>query len=282
MPFEFDIADAIKLFPDFDIHERLTLSSFKAAFRATDPDGLDVCLKIISPEFPSDRVQREIQAMVSLEHDNVAKLVSYSFQTDKAQSLHYMTEEFVTGADLTASLGEAWETERVVSVFGQLCSALDAMREANLVHRDLKPSNIRLREDDTPVIIDLGIARHLSKPDLTATAAGARIGTPRYFAPEQFRGKKHDIEHRTDLFALGIILFYAATGYHPFDPDAEMDEAELEEAICDQADHLAMDAFLLLPDRLQILVAKLLARSRADRPSKAAQVAKLLLKLGDD
>src|ERR1019366_6588709 len=100
--------------------------------------------------------------------------------------------------------------------FAALCDGLSALKQEGIVHRDIKPENIRVKPSGAPVIIDFGLARHLSLPDLTQTVEGAAIGTPLYFAPEQFDGTKHDIDHRTDLFALGILLFEALTGEHPF------------------------------------------------------------------
>jgi serine/threonine-protein kinase len=128
------------------------------------------------------------------------------------------------------------------------------------------------------VIIDFGLARHLGLPDLTLTAEGAAIGTPLYFAPEQFVGTKRDIDHRTDLFALGILIYQAITGNHPFRAAATGIPA-LQKAICDGEDHFGQDRFKALPLRWQVLLRSVLARARAKRPATAGQVASLLVKL---
>ena len=143
-----------------------------------------------------------------------------------------MVEEFIEGADLTTDLaGAPWDRGRVVSFFTAMAEGLEALRAVQVVHRDLKPQNIRVRTDGTPVIIDFGLARHLSKSSLTRTAEGAQIGTPLYFAPEQFRATKREIDHRTDLFAVGVILHQALLGTHPF-AKAQSTFSDLETAVC--------------------------------------------------
>lgn len=280
MPYNVTKEQAQKMAPMYKIEQRLTLSSFKAAFKATDQTGRAVCLKIVDPNYPNDRLQRELLAMGKLDHPNIAKLLEYYFSVFEGVTVQYIVEEFIDGTDLTAALGSVWELSRIRTIFAPLCSALEVLRIADLVHRDLKPSNIRLSPNDVPSIIDFGVARHLDQPDLTATAHGARIGTPQYFAPEQFRGTKADIEHRTDLFALGIILYQAATGIHPFDPGGRMTVVELEAAICDGNEHLHRPEFNALDSKLQLILSKLLSRSRADRPANASQIEKLIHKLG--
>jgi serine/threonine protein kinase len=147
------------------------------------------------------------------------------------------------------------------------------------VHRDLKPSNIRVRADRSPVIIDFGLARHLDLPDLTRTAEGAAIGTPLYFSPEQFRGTKHDIDHRTDLFALGILVYQALVGRHPF-WEAGMTFQQLDDAISTSEKFLMVTEFKRLPRQWQLIVGRLLAKERANRPQDAAQVASIFRKIG--
>lgn len=188
MPYIVDQNDAEQQFPDFTFVAALTPSAQKAAFQVRDAQGKDLCLKLISPQYAMDRLDREIQAMQAMSHENVVTLLEYTYSSRPGQRRHYLIEEFIDGTDLTAHLGAAWERARVSRVFGKLLDGLTALNSIRLVHRDIKPSNVRIRPDDTPVIIDFGLARHLDLSDLTDTAAGAQIGTPKYFSPEQFTG----------------------------------------------------------------------------------------------
>ena len=154
------------------------------------------------------------------------------------------------------------------------------MKGKAIVHRDIKPANIRVRPDRTPVIIDFGLARHLNLPDLTQTNEGAAIGTPQYFAPEQFDGTKHDIDHRTDLFALGILLYEALTGESPFYNPKMRTWEELRKAVCESSVHLTKTSFQALPQNWKILNERLLEKDRAKRPSDAKQVSVMLKRLG--
>ncbi|NLF24473.1 MAG: serine/threonine protein kinase, partial [Deltaproteobacteria bacterium] len=212
------LEEAKTLFPEYTFVSALTPSAQKAAFHVRDKSGRDLCLKIISPDYDVDRLQREILALQSISHANVATMVEYTFSSTQGSSRHFIVEEFIEGDDLSVLFESkiAWPRKTVCQFFASLCSGLNALRAAGIVHRDLKPSNIRVRQQVIPVVIDFGLARHLNLPDLTRTQDGAQIGTPNYFAPEQVLGTKREIDHRTDLFALGIMLFQALTGRHPF------------------------------------------------------------------
>jgi serine/threonine-protein kinase len=157
---------------------------------------------------------------------------------------------------------------------------LAAIGDHNIVHRDLKPSNIRVRPNGHPIIVDFGLARFLDKPDLTATADGGRIGTPLYFAPEQFTGSRRDIDCRTDLFAVGVLMHQTATGAHPFYRPG-MTYAELQDATCTSEAYRASAPFTALPRDWQLLIARLLEKQRVKRPKDAAQFKLLLARLGD-
>ena len=131
----------------------------------------------------------------------------------------------------------------IAEFFSALCNGLFAMNEKGIVHRDIKPANIRVRPNGSPVIIDFGLSRHLNLPDLTQTIDGAAIGTPRYFAPEQFDGTKDDIDHRTDLFALGILLYEALTGESPFYNPQITTRGQFRQAVCESTVHLTKPSF---------------------------------------
>ena len=276
MPYTVPIKDAQAKFPDYEFVKPLTPSAQKAAFHVRK-GGRDLCLKLISPDYAGDRLQREIQALRRLSHPNVVKLVEYTFTSRTDDDRHYIVEEFVDGQDLSEKLtGTPWPQAEAAGFFAALASGLEALRAAGIVHRDLKPHNVRVRPDGSPVIIDFGLARHLAMPDLTATIEGAGLGTPLYFAPEQFEGGKRDIDHRTDLFALGVIMYQALIGGHPFGSPAATDIAALRTAVCGGGEALKSPELDALPKPWRLLVRKLLARERVDRPLDAAQVAQIL------
>lgn len=282
MPYHVPIEAVKKGFPQFSIISPLTPSEQKAAFHVRDSDGKDLCLKLISPKYDIDRLTREIRALQNLDHPNVVKLIEYTFTTKNNVQLHYMIEEFVDGEDLADVLEPAqpWPLIKVVTLFSQIAEGLSAIAAIDVVHRDLKPQNIRVRTNGEPVIIDFGLARHLSLPDLTNTGEGADIGTPKYFAPEQFTGTKHDIDHRTDLFALGTIMYEALTGFHPFYQDG-MSYEDLKIAVCSATVYLKHENFIKLPRKWRLLLSRLLEKERARRPTHSILIIKILHALGE-
>lgn len=282
MPYTVDIKDAAKMFPDYVFVRPLTLSEQKAAFHVKNKAGTDLCLKLIAPNYERDRLDREIQALQTINHPNVVKLIEYTFSSKPGQQRHYIVEEFIDGEDLqkTLILGKPWPVKTAAQFFATLCEGLFAMKEKGIVHRDIKPANIRVRPNGSPVIIDFGLARHLTLPDLTQTVDGAAIGTPRYFAPEQFDGTKHDIDHRTDLFAVGILLYEALTGESPFYSPKMTTRAQFRQAVCETTVHLSRASFQALDPKWKILLTRLLEKERAKRPSDAGQVGAMLKKLG--
>lgn len=280
MPFLVPVETARALFPLFEIVGPLTPSEQKAAFHARR-DGRDLCLKIISPNYAMDRLQREVLAMQAIDHPNVVRLIEYEFSARQGEQRHYLIEEFVPGSDLTDALetGKPWPFDRLIGFFGPLCNGLEQLRMCGIVHRDLKPSNIRIRKNGEPVIIDFGLARHLEMPSLTNTAVGAKLGTPKYFAPEQFTGTRRDIDHRTDLYALGVLMYEAAIGAHPSLTPQMTTMDELSQAVCESESYAQKTEFGALPERLQSLIKRLLAKERSRRPTSAGMVANLLARV---
>lgn len=281
MPFVVPIADAQAEYPEYQFISALTPSEQKAAFHVKDKQGQDLCLKIIAPNYSLDRLQREILALQAINHANVVGLREYTYSTTPGRQRHYMIEEFIEGEDLSGRLqsGSQWTTKDASKFFAALLDGLAALQSESIVHRDLKPSNIRVRPDGSPVIIDFGLARHLDMVALTRTSEGAAIGTPIYFAPEQFNGTKHDIDHRTDIFAVGVMLYQAMVGQHPFWRPS-MTRQQLSDAVSNSKDYLNVPAFNSLPREWKLIISRLLEKERAKRPQGAAQVATILRKIG--
>lgn len=282
MPFEVPIDEVRRRFAQFDVIAALTPSEQKAAFRVRDTKGVDYCLKIISPDYEVVRLQRELRALRAIDHPNIAHFIKYSLTVTADEEVQYILEEFIDGTDLADHLGpeNVWPVERAAPFFAQLCDALAVIGELNIVHRDLKPSNIRVKDDGTPVVIDFGLARHLDLPSLTATEIGAWVGTPKYFSPEQFAGSRSDIDHRTDLFALGILLYQAIVGIHPFwRTGLSMDE--LCHEVCNSDSCFEYEGFAALPRTWQTLLRRMLRKERIQRPIDASLLGKLLRSAGE-
>ncbi len=278
MPYDVPIDQAKRDFKEYTFVKRLTASEQKCAFHVKNKEGDDLCLKILNPTCDPARVAREIAAMQSITHPHVARLREYH-TPDASSARYFMVEDFVPGEDLTTVLAAAPLSRKAMAkLFSKIFDGLSALQSQGLVHRDLKPSNIRVRGDGTPVIIDFGLVRHLGLPDVTATAEGAAIGTPMFFAPEQFTGTKRDIDSRTDFFAAGVLIYMAMTGNHPF-AKVGMGYKQLEAAVCNDASCLTVPGFLKLEQSVRVLTTKLLEKHRINRPADAHTVRDILRKM---
>jgi len=109
VPFQVRIEDARRDFPDYTFDATLTPSEQKAAFKVRDAEGNVLCLKIISPDYSMDRLQREIEALQSIDHPNVVPLKEYTFSSRPHARRHFVLEEFIEGTDLADAMGAAWD-----------------------------------------------------------------------------------------------------------------------------------------------------------------------------
>lgn len=247
-----------------------------------DATGEELCLKIINPAISVERLDRELQALTSLNHKNLSRLHAYHNTITRNGHKHATVEPFIQGADLASRIspGTIWPLDEAAAFFGEVLDGLAVLGELHIVHRDLKPTNIRIHSSGYPVIIDFGIARHLLLDPLTSTGQGARLGSQPYLSPEQWRGSYKDIDPRSDLFAVGIMLYEAVTGRHPFWTTNPITVMQLEQNACDHDYHLNFPEFRSLPGPWQITVGRLLERSRERRPLDAKQAAVVLRKIG--
>ena len=186
-------------------------------FRGTDlRTGKQVAIKVPHPEIESDpvlfdRFKREQDIGKSLEHPGVMKVF-----TDEDRSQLYMVMEWVDGRLLRKILDEEKKlpAERAVKITIGVCNALDYIHRQGVVHRDLKPENIMVDAKDNVKLIDFGIAAQAGARRLTFAKLSNVMGTPEYISPEQVKGKRGD--GRSDIYALGVMLYEMLTGKEPF------------------------------------------------------------------
>jgi len=202
-------------------------------FKATDlNDGRTVAIKVPHAEMEADavlveRFKREAEIGRELDHPGIVKTYN-----GEARSRAYMVIEWVDGRLLRSVLGEQGPLpiERAVSLTRSICDALDYMHKRGVVHRDLKPENIMVLSGDRIKLIDFGIAMKEDARRLTYAGPNPLLGTPDYISPEQVKGQRGD--QRSDIYALGIMLFEMLTGQTPFsgpNPLAVMNERVLND-----------------------------------------------------
>ena len=213
-------------------------SRMSTLFKATDlRDGRQVAIKIPHEEMEADpvlleRFRREEEIGQELDHPGVVK----TFDGEE-RSRVYMVIEWVEGRLLRSILNQKCRdegcrmpVERAVKIALGICDALDYMHKHGVVHRDLKPENIMVDGDDRIKLIDFGIAMKEDARRLTFVNLSSTLGTPDYISPEQVKGQRGD--QRSDIYALGVMLYEMLTGETPFsgpNPLAVMNERVLHD-----------------------------------------------------
>ena len=201
----------------YRIEKLVARSGMASIFQATDlRNGRVVAIKIPHPEMEADvvlydRFMREKEIGQKLNHPGVMKVYP-----DEGHSQVYMVMEWVEGRLLRQILFEQkkFPPERAVPIALRICDALDYIHKNGVVHRDLKPENIMVDEQDNTKLIDFGIAGHEGSRRLTFAKLSQVMGTPDYISPEQVKGKRGD--GRSDIYALGVMLYEMLTGKTPF------------------------------------------------------------------
>lgn len=161
-----------------------------------------------------ERFDREAQAAKALVHPNIVKVLDYQHEGD----IWYLVEEFMAGGslmDIFVKKEVPVPTERVVKTLDDIAAALDYAHERGIVHRDLKPENVLFDGEGNAAVSDLGITKTIN-PQAARSKHDLEFGNPKYMSPEEWQGKTADA--RTDVYALGVIVFEMLTGQLPFSP----------------------------------------------------------------
>jgi eukaryotic-like serine/threonine-protein kinase len=274
---ESDLAPGDKV-GEYLIDRKLAEGGMGAVYSGHHPViGKRVAVKVLAPHCASipDLVRRfveEARATNKIGHPNIIDIFSFGTLADARP---FFVMEFLDGASLAHRMDAgdltATETRRILR---QICSALEAAHRAGIVHRDLKPENVWIatpaHEDSYAKVLDFGIAKLLDNQQGKNTATGAAMGTPRYMAPEQCMGRA--VDHRADVYSLGIILYEMFAGVVPFRGETfgELIYQQMSEIPEPPSKHRPMEP------ELERLILMCLEKDPAKRPESAKELARLI------
>jgi serine/threonine protein kinase len=260
--------------------ERLAVGGMGSVYRALhESSGRAVAIKLLHQSLRNEVVSvsrffHEARAVNTIRHPNVVEVYDLSGEGEDV----YMVLELLRGKDLRTLLGEqpggCLPAPRAVAILEQICGALQATHARKIVHRDLKPENVFLVNrngwTDYVKLLDFGVAK-LERPEGRLTREGIALGTPEYMAPEQARGA--DVDARTDVYAVGCIAYEMLTGSTVFQ-GASPGEVMIKQVR--EAPKRPRERNASIPDQLEAVVLRCLAKSPKARPQSAMELAQEL------
>jgi hypothetical protein len=265
----YNVGAVDKKFGKYELISKLGQGGMGAVYHARDPVlERSVALKVVSPKLLAEpdtftRFQREARAAARLQHPNIVTI----YELGEAEGTLYIAMELLEGWDLWELMQPLTRlaVEEKVRILIEVCRGLEYAHKRGVVHRDVKPANIRVLKDGAVKVVDFGIA-HVSGSTLTQT--GMVLGTPSYLAPEVIASGR--IDHRADIWSLGVVLYEVLTGIRPYDsPEfARVLYRIVHEPLT------PIDPALGLPPGLEDVVRRALERDPAQRYQEMMAVAR--------
>lgn len=206
---------------EYEIVEHIGHGAVSDVYKAYQPKlNRYVAIKVLSPIFAEEpafreRFIREARAVAQLDHPNI--LPVYDF--DQQGNLVYIVMQYVNAGSLADLMGQPLPLDFVLRILEQVGGALAYAHSRGIIHRDVKPGNILLGQGNWALLTDFGLVKMLEVPS-DLTPSGTSLGTPAYMAPEQVMGS--DVDHRADIYSLGVTLYQMVTGRVPYEGEAGM------------------------------------------------------------
>ena len=252
----------------YEVQRKLARGGMAEVFVGQD-QSLDrpVAIKVMFPEFAADtafveRFRREAQAAANLTHPNIVAVYDWG----PIDTTYFMVMEYVSGRTLAEIIREAApiNPERAADLAAGVASALGFAHRNGVVHRDIKPANVIIDDAGEVKVADFGIARAVSGGAGDLTQTGTVMGTATYFSPEQAQGQ--DVDPRSDLYSLGVVLYEMITGRPPFTGDSPVSIAykHVQEPVPPPRSIVPA-----IPAGLQAITLKLLAKRTSNRYASA-------------
>jgi len=253
----------------FEVIEELGKGGMGKVYKVLDKEVNEkIALKLLKTEIATDektieRFRNELKFARKIGHPNVCRM----YDLNREGETHYITMELVSGEDLKSTITRIGQfpVGKAVSIAKQVCDGLSEAHRLGVVHRDLKPQNIMLDKEGNARIMDFGIARSLKAKGLTG--AGVMIGTPEYMSPEQVDVR--DVDQRSDIYSLGVILYEMVTGRLPFEGETSIAIAMKHKS---EAPRNPKELNSQIPEDLSRVILKCLEKDKEKRYQSAGEV----------
>jgi TolB-like protein/Tfp pilus assembly protein PilF len=267
----------------YRVIEALGAGGMGVVYRAEDPRlGRQVALKFVSGAFSADPIalrqfEREARTASSLNHPNICTI----YEIDECDGQPFIAMELLNGQTVKERLAvSTFALPELIELAIQIADALSAAHDKGIVHRDVKPANIFVTERGQAKLLDFGLAKRLSLAEVDAasnsgfTAVGRILGTPNYMSPERLRG--WEVDHRSDLFSVGAVLYEMMTGRHAFGGASVI---EVIEAILHEDAPIPDPATGPWPKALLQIISRLMEKMPDDRYQSGKALATALIVL---